>query len=97
MKNTVVDFWRLVWQEHPQIIVMVANLIEGGKSKCEQYWPASGHVCENYGPFTVRLMDDQVLPDIIVRSMRVWVRACLHTYMQTYRQTYRAGTNFDRV
>ena len=77
MRNTVVDFWRLIWQEHPQIIVMVTNLNEGGKSKCEQYWPASQHMCESYGPFTVSLMDEQVLPDIIVRSMRVWVRACV--------------------
>ena len=78
MRNTLVDFWRLIWKEHPQIIVMVANINEGGKSKCEQYWPGSQHVCEGYGPFTVSLMDEQVLPDIIVRSIRVWVRAYMY-------------------
>ena len=37
MSKTLVDFWRLIWQERPQIIVMVTNLKEGSKSKCEQY------------------------------------------------------------
>lgn len=29
--KTVYDFWRMVWQENVKHIVMVANVIEGGK------------------------------------------------------------------
>ncbi|KAJ9599650.1 hypothetical protein L9F63_026501, partial [Diploptera punctata] len=40
--NTVVDFWRMIWQENVQVIVMLANIIEDTKVKCEKYWPEFG-------------------------------------------------------
>ncbi|CAB3378407.1 Hypothetical predicted protein [Cloeon dipterum] len=39
MANTVDDFWRMVWQEQVTLIVMVTNLTEEDKVKCEKYWP----------------------------------------------------------
>lgn len=30
-RNTVNDFWRMVWQENVKYIVMVANVDENGK------------------------------------------------------------------
>uniref|UniRef100_A0ABM5F8Q9 protein-tyrosine-phosphatase n=2 Tax=Pogona vitticeps TaxID=103695 RepID=A0ABM5F8Q9_9SAUR len=36
--NTVSDFWRMVWQEHSPIIVMITN-IEEMNEKCTEYWP----------------------------------------------------------
>ena len=69
------DFWRLVWQERAQIIVMVTKLMEGGRTKCDKYWPSSQSVFESYGPFSVTLMDEQVMPDIVVRKIKIWVRA----------------------
>lgn len=32
--QTVDDHWTMVWEQHVAVIVMVANLSEGGKSKC---------------------------------------------------------------
>ncbi|KAJ8305720.1 hypothetical protein KUTeg_016265 [Tegillarca granosa] len=37
--TTISDFWRMVWQEQVEKIVMLANVVENGKVKCEQYWP----------------------------------------------------------
>uniref|UniRef100_A0A8I3NYX2 protein-tyrosine-phosphatase n=1 Tax=Canis lupus familiaris TaxID=9615 RepID=A0A8I3NYX2_CANLF len=36
--STVGDFWRMVWQEHTPIIVMITN-IEEMNEKCTEYWP----------------------------------------------------------
>ena len=38
-----------MWQEKPTAIVMLTNVEEGNKIKCEQYWPGSGK--KIYGPF----------------------------------------------
>ena len=69
--KTVVDFWRLVWQLRPPTIVMVTNLKEGSKSKCEQYWPEQG--TQEYGPFKVTLTDQQVFADYTIRQLLVSV------------------------
>ncbi|TKR78005.1 hypothetical protein L596_018882 [Steinernema carpocapsae] len=37
--NTIGDFWRMIWQEKAIVIVMLCCVMEGGKKKCEQYWP----------------------------------------------------------
>ena len=71
LPKTVVDFWRMVWQERPSAIVMLTNCKEGGKVKCEQYWPESGN--EVYGPFQILITDKQILADYIVRSFLVRV------------------------
>ena len=73
MKKTVVDFWRLIWQERPQCIVMVANVVEGGKIKCEQYWPTREQGSQTYGPFDVSILNEVILPDFVIRTLEVSV------------------------
>ena len=67
----LVDFWRLIWQERPPTIVMVTNLKEGRKKKCEQYWPESGST--TFGPFKVTLTEHQVFADYCIRTLQVTV------------------------
>ena len=74
-KKTIVDFWRLIWQERPQCVVMVTNVVEGGKTKCEQYWPSSG--TQTFGPFTVSVPSETTLPDVTIRTLQVWVSLVL--------------------
>lgn len=38
--ETVIAFWRMIWQENVRAIVMVTGLMEGTKQKCARYWPA---------------------------------------------------------
>ena len=54
-------------------IVMVTNLKEGTKSKCEQYWPNGRAENDHFGPFTVTLTNEQVYPDFVIRQLNVTV------------------------
>ncbi|ELU14880.1 hypothetical protein CAPTEDRAFT_212627 [Capitella teleta] len=51
--STVVDFWRLLWLEKVNRIVMVTQLVEGEKKKCELYWPCDVGTTEEFGTFAV--------------------------------------------
>ncbi len=50
------------------VIVMVTNIHEGGKVKCEQYWPDSGAM--RFGPFQIAITDQQMFADYTVRVLR---------------------------
>ena len=71
LPETVVDFWRMVWQERAPSIVMITNLEEGGKPKCQQYWPDSG--TERYGPFQISSTKQQTLANYTIRKVTVQV------------------------
>ena len=51
---------------------MITNLEEGGKIKCQRYWPESGR-CE-FGPFEVTLIDEQIFADYTIRKLEAQVR-----------------------
>nr|CAD7256310.1 unnamed protein product [Timema shepardi] len=68
--NTVVDFWRMVWQEQVSVIAMLANVIENGKKKCEQYWPELGKE-ETHGAVTILTADVSVFADFTFRHFNV--------------------------
>ncbi len=94
--RTVVDFWRLMWQERPPIIVMLTNLKEGNKVKCQPYWPESGK--KQFGPFTVAITDQQIFADYTMRTLKVTVRILLQVLHVTfYPRVYRIAGNFRGV
>ena len=68
----MVDFWRLIWQERPPTIVMVTNVKEGTRIKCQRYWPESGK--KDFGPFQVTITDQQIFADYTIRTLSVSVR-----------------------
>uniref|UniRef100_A0A9J2PJQ1 Protein-tyrosine-phosphatase n=2 Tax=Ascaris TaxID=6251 RepID=A0A9J2PJQ1_ASCLU len=53
-ENTVADFWRMVWQEKSKAIIMLCNIMECGKKKCEQYWPPIVDDTMNFGELTIK-------------------------------------------
>ena len=71
LPQTVVDFWRAVWQEKVGSIVMVTNVMEGNHVKCHRYWPETGTV--NYGPFSVTLAEKQMFADYIIHHLHIVV------------------------
>ncbi|XP_061185071.1 receptor-type tyrosine-protein phosphatase alpha-like [Saccostrea echinata] len=66
--NTVIDHWRMIWQEHVDYIVMLTNLREGPKVKCHQYWPDIDEELD-ISPFSVTLLEEKVYAYYIERKL----------------------------
>ncbi|XP_052067317.1 receptor-type tyrosine-protein phosphatase alpha-like [Mytilus californianus] len=66
---TVRDFWRMIWQEKVGLVVMLANVYEDGKVKCEKYWPETKPL--RYCEVLISLDDCKELSTYTVRHMTV--------------------------
>ncbi|XP_053467239.1 receptor-type tyrosine-protein phosphatase H [Ictalurus furcatus] len=58
LPSTVNDFWRMVWEQKSSAIVMLTNCTEGGRIKCEHYWPMDNMPCL-YGNLRVSVQSEQ--------------------------------------
>ncbi|KYR00888.1 protein-tyrosine phosphatase 1 [Tieghemostelium lacteum] len=75
LQNTILDFWRMVWENGSSIIVMLSREQENCRPKCDRYWPdqlkdmAANHWSEQ--KFSCHLMeisrDDQ--REIVIRKL----------------------------
>eukprot|EP00300_Choanocystis_sp_HF-7_P001865 c1147_g1_i1.p1 GENE.c1147_g1_i1~~c1147_g1_i1.p1 ORF type:complete len:366 (+),score=44.38 c1147_g1_i1:269-1366(+) len=68
LRNTVADFWRMIWMQKVSLIVMLTSLIERGTEKCHQYWPMFGESFDA-GSLRVHYSDRARSPDYIIRTM----------------------------
>ncbi|XP_046417564.1 receptor-type tyrosine-protein phosphatase delta-like [Neodiprion fabricii] len=74
LKATVRDFWRMVWQENVSVICMLANTVERGKKKCEEYWPNVEGTNKKCGDILIRNTDADVFADYTFRTLLLTCR-----------------------
>ncbi|XP_071375556.1 receptor-type tyrosine-protein phosphatase H-like isoform X3 [Centroberyx affinis] len=70
LPSTVNDFWRMIWEQRVKGVVMVTNCTEGGRAKCEQYWPLDCTPCL-FGELLVTVQSEQREPDWTLREFGV--------------------------
>ncbi|WAR17001.1 LAR-like protein [Mya arenaria] len=63
-------FWQMIWQEKVEKIVMLTNLVEDGKDKCEQYWPPPG-TSKNYGMHYISCLNENEYADYKRREFTI--------------------------
>lgn len=71
MDGTINDFWRMIWEQHLEIIVMLTNLEEYNKAKCAKYWPEQISDATKFGEITVTFMKEQRFSDYLVRELKI--------------------------
>ena len=80
LPNTVVDFWRMVWQENCRTIVMTTKEIERGKVKAVRYWPGpespDGNHTQSWdvydGKITLKYLSQKAENDFIFREFELY-------------------------
>lgn len=71
LKNTIHDFWRMVWEQRCQLIVMMTKCEEKNKVKCDKYWPISQEASETYGNIKISLVEEIQLASFATRIFNV--------------------------
>ncbi|XP_064387821.1 tyrosine-protein phosphatase non-receptor type 7-like [Halichondria panicea] len=74
LDNTKEDFWRMVWENRSEVIVMATNFQERGIDKCCRYWPASGSAV--YGCMEVTLLSQCTQPNYSKTKLQVRLLGC---------------------
>ena len=70
-ENTAEDFWRMILEFNVTNIVMLTNVIEGNRKKCEMYFPLDSRTPEQFGSFNIKQTHAETSLGYITRIFQV--------------------------
>ena len=70
-ENTMQDFWQMIVENEIVNIVMVTNLVESGRRKCEAYFPLKIGEKVVIGPYEINLDKEEVRNGYTIRKMSI--------------------------
>uniref|UniRef100_A0A3P8YXX4 Tyrosine-protein phosphatase non-receptor type 20 n=1 Tax=Esox lucius TaxID=8010 RepID=A0A3P8YXX4_ESOLU len=72
LPTTLGDFWQMVWEQKSDVIAMMTQEVEGGKIKCQRYWPDTPRTAEMVDErLQITLIKDQHLDNFVIRLIEV--------------------------
>ncbi|XP_055087486.1 tyrosine-protein phosphatase non-receptor type 13 isoform X4 [Periophthalmus magnuspinnatus] len=72
LPTTLGDFWQMVWEQKSNVIAMMTQEVEGGKVKCQRYWPDTPRTAEMVDDrLEITLIKDQHLDNFVIRLIEV--------------------------
>ena len=78
LKNTVDDFWTMCFDHDINTVIMLCNLEENGKEKCEKYWENKNNdkdaivdSTELGSNFVINYTTEQINDDITIRNINI--------------------------
>ncbi|XP_029921102.1 tyrosine-protein phosphatase non-receptor type 13 isoform X2 [Myripristis murdjan] len=72
LPTTLGDFWQMVWEQKSNVIAMMTQEVEGGKVKCQRYWPDTPRTAEMVDDrLQITLVKDQYLDNFVIRIIEV--------------------------
>lgn len=83
LEHTIIDFWRMIWEQNSRVILMTTDLTENGIEKCAEYLPSSfvinNHV--NFGDYQITLKNREVRDKYAVSIIHL-KNACTKSYRE---------------
>ena len=75
LEHTVADFWRMIYEQSVEIVIMLTNLEEYNRIKCAQYWPQAGdsNYCTQPVIIRVGFCTETRYSDYIVRELQMTI------------------------
>ncbi|CAG9534835.1 unnamed protein product [Cercopithifilaria johnstoni] len=65
LNQTCGDFWRMVWQENVELIIMLCRTFEENRNKCAQYWPLNQGQVLTFCGITIQAVEKRATdPDV---------------------------------
>jgi len=69
LDETFEAFWRMIWEQKVYVVVMITNLVERGRRKCDMYWPKEGTM--TYGHIDVTMVKEDIMANYTLRTLKL--------------------------